>query len=194
MAVGFDLYLASKSPRRRELLQQIGVRFKTVETDVIEIRQDGEAPEAYVQRLAFTKAQTVANSYTDLPVLGADTTVVLGEQVLEKPSSEEQAVQMLLALSGKTHQVMTAVSLYFEGRHECVLSTTTVGFRPITLSEANQYWATGEPIDKAGAYGIQGKGAVFIEHINGSYSSVVGLPLLETSRLLETFEVPIWQV
>ncbi len=189
-----DLYLASQSPRRRELLTQIGVRFTTLSVDVPEQRREGETPEFYVTRLAQDKAQAGAGVKQDKPVLGSDTIVVLNGKVLEKPASAEEGITMLLALSGQVHQVMTAVCLHHNGREQVRLNTTSVRFRSIQLQEAQRYWRTGEPADKAGGYGIQGLGAVFVDSINGSYSAVVGLPLLETSQLLHVFRIPVWQL
>lgn len=178
------IYLASQSPRRRELLAQIGVDYELVSVDVEESRQPDESPETYVQRLSRDKAQAGARVKSDLPVLGADTIVVLENQVLEKPADKLDGINMLMALSDTTHQVMTAVSLTFQGCTETALSTTVVSFRNISRQEAEAYWATGEPADKAGAYGIQGLASVFVREIKGSYSGVVGLPLFETSQLL----------
>lgn len=186
------LYLASQSPRRRELLTQIGVEFDLINVDVPEERQQDETPDDYVRRLALSKARAGAEIKHDKPVLGADTIVVMGQRVLEKPTSAEAGINMLLSLSGQTHHVLSAVCVTFDGQAQTRLNSTQVRFRRITLSEAQRYWQTGEPCDKAGGYGIQGKGAVFVESINGSYSSVVGLPLLETSQLLRAFHVPVW--
>jgi septum formation protein len=186
-----SIYLASQSPRRRELLDQIGVAYQVVSVEVEECRQEGELAADYVQRLSLDKAQAGANVYDDKPVLGADTIVVLEGDVLEKPDSEAHAVSMLLRLSGCTHQVMTAVSLVFQGKKATCMNTTSVRFRPISAQEARQYWLTGEPKDKAGGYGIQGVGAVFVESILGSYSSVVGLPLFETATLLRDFDITV---
>ena len=177
------IYLASQSPRRRELLQQIGVTFDVVRVDVAEVRGD-ESPQDYVQRLSRDKASAGIELYPERPVLGADTIVVLGEQVLEKPACREQGIEMLLSLSGQIHQVMTAVSLYSTQRCSTCLSTSFVHFRSISEVEAEAYWDTGEPVDKAGGYGIQGKGGVFVTRIEGSYSGIVGLPLYETHQLL----------
>ncbi len=186
-----SIYLASKSPRRRELLAQIGVVFDVIDVNVLEQRESNEAANDYVKRLAREKAQAGAKVYADKPVLGADTIVVLGKKILEKPQSAEQGINMLMALSGQVHHVMTAVCIAYQGREQACLNTTQVRFRNIYLSEAQAYWNTGEPADKAGGYGIQGMGAIFVDSIQGSYSSVVGLPLLETSQLLKAFNVPI---
>lgn len=187
-----NCYLASQSPRRRELLTQIGVDFTLVSVDVPEEKQANETALDYVERLAFDKSRAGAECYTDAPVLGSDTIVVLGEQVLEKPQSQEHAVQMLLALSGQTHQVMTAVAITLGERTECCYCISHVSFCDISEQEAIAYWQTGEPKDKAGSYGIQGLGAVFVKHLQGSYSAVVGLPLYETTQLLRSFNIPIW--
>ncbi|MFT6102308.1 MAG: septum formation protein [Candidatus Endobugula sp.] len=181
------IYLASQSPRRRELLEQIGVEYQTLTVDVEEQRSDNESPTEYVQRLSLDKAKAGALLKQDHPVLGADTIVVLNDTVLEKPQSEVHGIEMLLRLSGNTHQVMTAVTVVYGERCETRVNVTSVRFRPLSEQEARQYWLSGEPKDKAGGYGIQGKAAVFVEEIQGSYSSVVGLPLFETANLLETF-------
>ncbi len=190
------LYLASKSPRRRELLRQIGVPFQVLEVDVAEVRGPHELPEAYVQRLAADKARA-GGSRTRAPTLGADTIVVCDRHVLEKPVDEADAIAMLMRLSGRRHRVMSAVSLYSPARQRTRLAVTEVQFRPLQESECRAYWRTGEPRDKAGAYAIQGFGAVFVESIRGSYSGVVGLPIEQTWRLLQDFrqefELPCWQ-
>jgi septum formation protein len=183
------LYLASGSPRRRELLTQLGVTFERIVTEVEEQRQPDESAEVYVRRLAHDKAQAgVANAGRDLPVLGADTIVVLHGEVLEKPRDAAHAAQMLSALSGQTHQVMTAVALADRQQTLDCLVTTEVTFRSLTASEISEYIATGEPMDKAGAYGIQGTGGNFVRKINGSYHAVVGLPLVETGELISHFQ------
>ena len=184
-----SLYLASGSPRRRELLTQLGLQFERLVTDVEELRQPEEAAEAYVRRLASDKARAgVAVAPLDLPVLGADTIVVLNNEVLEKPRDAAHAAQMLSQLSGQTHQVMTAVALADSARELDCLVTTDVTFRNITAEEISHYIASGEPMDKAGAYGIQGLGGNFVRKINGSYHAVVGLPLVETNELLSHFQ------
>ena len=191
-----DVYLASQSPRRRELLEQIGVRYKLVSVDVPEERGLDENPQAYVKRLSLSKAKAGLAAITDYPlqkpVLGADTIVVLGQQVFEKPKDQSTAIDMLLSLSGSTHEVMTSISLCSQQRQRTLLNISEVTFREITPEEAKRYWQTGEPADKAGAYAIQGLGAVFVEKVKGSYSSVVGLPLLDLAELLDEFHVPIW--
>ncbi|NWA60139.1 septum formation inhibitor Maf [Pantoea sp. B9002] len=184
-----SLYLASGSPRRRELLTQLGLQFERLITHVEEQRQPEEAAEAYVRRLASDKARAgVAVAPQDLPVLGADTIVVLNGEVLEKPQDAAHAAAMLSKLSGQTHQVMTAVALADTQRELDCLVTTDVTFRKMTAEEISHYIASGEPMDKAGAYGIQGLGGNFVRKINGSYHAVVGLPLVETGELLSHFQ------
>ncbi|PZW86532.1 septum formation protein [Pseudomonas sp. 2848] len=190
-----QLYLASGSPRRRELLNQIGVPFTVVSAPIDETPLPGEAPTAYVERLAQAKA-VAGFAYTDGVgvVLGADTTVVLDGQILGKPENREQALAMLGDLSKREHQVLTAVALTDGQRSISRCVSTTVRFRTISFEEALRYWDSGEPVDKAGGYAIQGLGAVFVSGIEGSYSAVVGLPLSETAELLEQFGVPCWQL
>jgi septum formation protein len=184
-----SLYLASGSPRRRELLTQLGLQFERLITHVEEQRQPEEAAEVYVRRLASDKARAgVAVAPRDLPVLGADTIVVLNGEVLEKPQDAAHAAEMLSKLSGQTHQVMTAVALADAQRELDCLVTTDVTFRKMTAEEISHYIASGEPMDKAGAYGIQGLGGNFVRKINGSYHAVVGLPLVETGELLSHFQ------
>lgn len=192
------LYLASQSPRRAELLQQIYVKFDSLVIDVDESCQEGELALDYVDRLARAKAamgwqQLMATDKPKLPVLGADTVVVLDGLIMGKPKDREHGLAMLRTLSGRSHQVMTAVCLYygFEDVEPLIYSevcVTDVAFKHLSESELNAYWLTGESIDKAGAYGIQGRAAVFVERIEGSYSSVVGLPLFETEQLLARME------
>jgi len=183
------LYLASGSPRRRELLTQLGLTFERIVTDVEEQRQPNEAAEIYVRRLANDKAQAgVKLAAQDLPVLGADTIVVLNGEVLEKPRDAADARAMLCKLSGHTHQVMTAVALADSQQALDRVVTTDVTFRTLTATDIDDYIATGEPMDKAGAYGIQGRGGNFVRKINGSYHAVVGLPLVETGELISHFE------
>lgn len=196
-----DLYLASASPRRRELLTQIGLRVELVSQSVSEHRLDNETPEDYVQRLAVEKAQAgfaalrLSLSEAQLrPVLGADTTVVLDDQILGKPEDEGSALAMLARLSGRTHRVLSAVAvvgkdILGQDRVERCLHESQVRFRVIGEAECRAYWRTGEPADKAGSYGIQGVAALFIERLEGSYSGVMGLPLFETGELLRQFGI-----
>lgn len=189
---GFDLYLASRSPRRAELLDQIGVRYEALSVDVSEIRDAGERPDHFVLRAAADKARAGAGVRAhELPVLGADTAVVVDGEVLGKPGSREQALAMLEQLSGRGHRVLTAVALAGGAGCETALSETRVWFRELDEAERIAYWDTGEPADKAGGYGIQGLGAVFVERIEGSYSGVMGLPLFETARLLARAGIPV---
>ncbi len=185
-----SLYLASGSPRRHELLTQLGLSFERLVVDVAEQRRDAEAAAHYVQRLAGEKARAgVTIAEKDLPVLGADTIVVLNGEVMEKPRNKQQACDMLAALSGVTHQVMTAVALADHQHILTCLVTTEVTFRLLTADEIMDYVASGEPMDKAGAYGIQGTGGSFVRKINGSYHAVVGLPLVETTELFSQFQL-----
>ena len=173
-----QLYLASASPRRRELLTQLGYRFEVLKLDVPEQREEGEKAQDYVCRLARDKATAgVAAAPTALPVLGADTIVVLGDRVLKKPSDLLDAKDMLEALSGKVHQVMTAVALASKDRCDVRLVSTNVAFRKLDEAEIEAYWQTGEPCDKAGAYGIQESGERIIAGIRGNFDNVMGLPV-----------------
>ncbi|QTF10305.1 septum formation inhibitor Maf [Brenneria izadpanahii] len=183
-----QLYLASSSPRRRELLALLDIPFAHLSVAVEERRLPNEAAETYVRRLSHEKAAAgVLAAPTDLPVLGADTIVVLNGQVLEKPRDEAHAAQMLTQLSGQRHQVMTAVAL--ADKHDILSSlvVTDVVFRTLSRQDIEHYIASGEPMDKAGAYGIQGKGGCFVKAIKGSYHAVVGLPLVETYELFSNF-------
>jgi septum formation protein len=190
------IYLASQSPRRRELLAQVGVRFQVLPVEVDETPRPGEAAEALVCRLALEKARAglgLRPAGDPSPVLGADTEVVVDGQVLGKPRDEEDAAAMLARLSGRSHQVLSAVALA-NGQHEGGrLSVSTVWFRATRAEDRAAYCATGEPLDKAGAYAIQGLAAVFVERIEGSYSGVMGLPLFETAELLAELGLPLLQ-
>jgi len=193
------LYLASQSPRRVELLQQLGLQFEKLSLDVDEARNSGELPEDFVGRLGLDKAMAGYRALIDqsLPllstspfaVLGADTIVVCDDKILGKPTGEADAGQILRLLSGRSHSVYTSVSVIFsdtsgEYSVHSITNKTQVTFRTIEPAEVKWYWQSGEPKDKAGAYGIQGLGAIFVSQLEGSYSSVVGLPLFETSQLL----------
>ena len=179
-----QIILASASPRRKELLDQIKVTYVTCPVDLDETPLCNEAPLDYVQRLAAEKsAVCLARLQTDVPVLAADTTVVLGSLIMGKPKDKIDALAMLAQLSGKTHHVYTAISLRGH-EHNQAVSVTEVTFRGLTDQEMLDYWDTGEPLDKAGGYAIQGRGGVFVESIKGSFSGVVGLPLFETAQLL----------
>jgi MAF protein len=175
---------------------QIGTRFICHPMDLDESLLPGETGCDYVTRLALSKAHAAYNSVgraDSLPTMGSDTTVVIDGRLLGKPKDAEDAVAMLLSLADCSHQVLTAVALVDDQQEAVRLSTTTVTFGSISRDQAIRYWHTGEPGDKAGGYGIQGFGAVFVEKIEGSYSGVVGLPLAETRELLELFDIPYWQ-
>jgi septum formation protein len=184
--------LASRSPRRRELLEQIGVPHVVAVADIDEAVLSGESPADYVVRMARSKGQAVRSHGAALPVLAADTIVVIDERIHGKPASEEEGIAMLAQLSGRSHQVLTAVSLVAAGGVNHRLSASEVRFRPLTRAECLAYWRTGEPRDKAGGYAVQGRGAVFIEYLSGSYSGVMGLPLFETAQLLGAAGVSCW--
>jgi len=182
------IYLASNSPRRAQLLQQIGIAFTVLNTFVEEKIKEHESAENYVLRLAREKAAAgFACSAKDRPVLGADTVVVIDRQILEKPVDQEQAKKMLQLLSGRTHQVFTAVALLDAVSSKTQLVKTDVSFKVLNEQEIADYWLSGEPLDKAGGYAIQGLAGKFITNISGSYSAVVGLPLYETDLLIKDF-------
>ena len=178
------LTLASASPRRRELLEQIGVTHLVSAADIDETVRPGEAPADYVVRMACAKARAVRERGSELPVLAADTIVVIGGLILGKPRDRADCVAMLGRLSGRTHQVLTAVALASAAGVAFRVSASEVRFRTVTPAECAAYWESGEPRDKAGGYAIQGRGALFIEHLSGSFSGVMGLPLYETGELL----------
>jgi septum formation protein len=189
-----ELHLASRSPRRLELLRQLGLAPCVVAADVDESAREGEPAEAYVSRIARAKAHAgwaAVHAEARLPLLAADTSVVVDEQILGKPAGVDVALSMLALLSGRRHQVLTAVTLLAPGGEDGtaplerqLICRTEVEMCTITVSDALAYWATGEPRDKAGAYAVQGLGAIFVKAIRGSYSNVVGLPLFETAALL----------
>lgn len=192
------LYLASQSPRRRQLLEQIGVDFSVLDVDVPEQRMRGESPQDYVSRVACDKARAGLasldranqNQASDAIVLGADTEVVLDDEVFGKPQDADDAATMLRRLSGRTHAVISVVWLASAAREECAVCISQVRFAPLDESTIATYVATGEPFGKAGAYAIQGRGAALVEHLQGSYSAVMGLPVFETARLLRDFNAP----
>jgi septum formation protein len=186
------LCLASVSPRRRELLSQIGVSHVVVGADIDEAFLPGETPRDYVTRLAREKALAVRLGGQRLPVLAADTTVVVDGKVFGKPRDQAEAVYMLGELSGRAHEVLTAVALADSRGVAGRLSSSSVRFRNVSREECLAYWETGEPRDKAGGYAIQGLGAVFIESLSGSYSGVMGLPLFETGALLRSAGIAYW--
>ncbi len=198
------IYLASRSPRRRELLAQIGVRFELLMfrglpregPDVDEAPLAGESPEEYVMRITLAKAQAGLRRVRERhliahPVLAADTTVTLDGAIIGKPANEAAAAAILHRLSGRTHRVLTGVAIADEERIETALSLSDVRMRPLEDSEIRRYVASSEPLDKAGAYGIQGRAAIFVEEIRGSYTGIMGLPLCETALLLRKFGHPV---
>jgi len=197
MAQEPQLYLASRSPRRAELLRQVGLAFDTLllregfgrDRDVVEEALDAEPPGHYVERMARTKAQVAwqrmqNRKLTPRPVLGADTEVALGHHIFGKPRDAQDAADMLARLAGRTHEVLTAVALRFEDRTDVEVSVSRVTLRKLAADEIERYVVSGEPMDKAGAYAIQGRAAAFVTRIEGSYSGVMGLPLAETAALL----------
>lgn len=194
------LYLASRSPRRRELLTQMGIAFDTLifraglrcDPEVDESTLAGEGAEAYVERIARAKAEHGLNLLAERrlprrPILAADTTLEFSGEIIGKPVDEADAAAILRRLSGNTHRVLTGVAVSYEGRTEYALSVSEVRFRPIDDEEIRHYVLSGEPMDKAGAYGIQGRAGLFVEHLAGSYTGVMGLPVCETGELLKRF-------
>jgi septum formation protein len=189
------VYLASGSPRRRELLQQIGVPFRVVAAPIDESACAAETAPAYVLRLAAAKADAGwrTRGADDAPVLAADTAVVLDGRILGKPANRQDAEGMLRQLSGRTHEVLTAVAVRTAAGLQSRISRSEVTFRTIAPPEAQAYWESGEPCDKAGGYAIQGRAAVFVADLRGSFSGVMGLPLFETAQLLADAGVPHWR-
>ncbi|MEZ7279081.1 nucleoside triphosphate pyrophosphatase [Pseudoalteromonas sp. 68 DY56-GL68] len=182
------IYLASASPRRKELLSQLGIEFSQFSVDADESQFPNESPRDYVERLARLKAQSgVAMGYTDRPVLGSDTVVVIDDTALGKPIDKADFIATMKRLSGRTHQVMTAVAIADSQQVKSCLVVTDVTFKQLNDDEIDAYWHSQEPQDKAGGYGIQGLGGRFVSHISGSYFAVVGLPLYETELLLNEF-------
>lgn len=191
MSVSFDIYLASASPRRRELLTQIGVRYELLKVFVPEVPLPGEEAQDFVQRVALEKAQagkSLLLPEDPRPVLGADTAVVIDGSILGKPVDRQEAIEMLSRLSGRSHQVMSAVAIVAD-REAVILNISQVTFRNLNGEEIETYWESGECQDKAGAYAIQGRAAMFIQELQGSYSGVMGLPLFETGVLLQQFGI-----
>jgi septum formation protein len=186
------LCLASASPRRAELLAQIGVPHVVAHPEIDEALLPGESPTDYVVRVARAKAHSVSTRNADLAVLAADTVVVIDGRVCGKPASAAEGIAMLMQLSGRTHRVLTAVALAAAGTLEHRLSASKVRFRRLSRAECLAYWCSGEPRDKSGGYAVQGRGAVFIEHLSGSYSGVMGLPLFETAQLLGAAGIAMW--
>jgi septum formation protein len=186
------LCLASASPRRRELLEQLGVPHVLAVSNIDEAVLAGESAADYVVRMARAKSRIAHPHGVGLPVLAADTTVLIDELTCGKPANADEGVALLLKLSGRSHEVLTAVALARVGEVNHRLSRSEVRFRHLTLTEAIAYWNTGEPHDKAGGYAVQGHGAVFVEHLSGSYSGVMGLPLFETAELLAGAGIAYW--
>lgn len=198
------IHLASRSPRRRELLTQIGVHFDTIafrsapreDAEIDETAFADEDPVVYVRRVARAKAEhgwriVGWRRLLAQPVLAADTTLELAGDIIGKPADEDDAARILRRLSGRTHRVLTAVAVCCDGRLEEALSVSEVRFRALDDAEIRRYVASGEPMDKAGAYGIQGRAGMFVEHLAGSYTGVMGLPLFETAQLLRRFSYPL---
>ncbi len=184
------IYLASASPRRQELLRQVGIAFEVLPSNIAEVRLPDETPPAYVQRVAADKARHVAGLVTAgtlpvRPVLGADTEVVVDDDILGKPRDRAHAAQMLARLAGRSHQVLTGLCLLANGREFTQVCESRVSFAPLTAAQIHRYLASGEADDKAGAYAIQGRAAGFIARLEGSYSGVMGLPLYELRGVLE---------
>lgn len=184
------IYLASASPRRRELLRQIGVAFEVMPSNLLEVREPGESPEAYVVRVALDKARYVARlvrsrGLPPRPVLGADTEVVLDGEILGKPRDRQHGLEMLHRLAGRSHEVLTGLALLHDGAEHTALSRSIVTFAAMSEAEIRRYWDSGEPQDKAGGYAVQGRAAAFIARIEGSYSGIMGLPLYELWQLLK---------
>jgi len=198
------VYLASQSPRRRQLLEQLGIRYELLladdneDAEALEVVKPGEAPRAYVQRVTLLKLQAALDRMKRrglpfAPVLCSDTTVALGKTILGKPDDAKHAAQILGALSGQTHRVLTSVAIGTLSKlgkplkTEQALSVSNVRFAPLTRMQIQSYVASGEPMGKAGAYAVQGRAAAYIEHISGSYSGIMGLPMFETAQLLRAF-------
>ena len=199
------IYLASRSPRRRDLLKQIGVPFELLllredlrrGPDVDETPLPDESPGVYVLRIAGAKVNTAVRqiAYRGLPqkpVLAADTTVVFEDRIIGKPENAEDAARMLRTLSGREHQVLTAVALALRDQVQTQISVSSVWFQELADADIRRYVATGEPLDKAGAYAIQGRAGAFVTRITGSYSGIMGLPLAETAELLKRFDIAVW--
>lgn len=191
--MSMKLVLASASPRRAELLGQMGLEFDIKSADIDESIRVGEPPSDYVARLALEKARAVKSLYrhADVLVLGSDTSVIIDDQILGKPDDKQHAFDMLNALSGRRHSVMTAVAVIGK-TEQCIVSESFVTFDTISDAELEWYWSTGEPKGKAGAYAVQGLGAVFVQHLEGSFSGVMGLPIYETHQQLIKEGYSLW--
>lgn len=194
-----QIYLASRSPRRRALIEQLGIRYQALDVEIDEQPREGEEPATYVERLALEKASSGWQQLDTerVPVLGADTCIVLNNKIVGKVDSPEQSISLMKQYSSNSHQVLTGIALVGqviagnrpEVKRQVRVSRTTVTFRSLTDEECKQYWDTGEPAGKAGGYAIQGLAAAFIKKIDGSYSGVMGLPLCELAELLATFNI-----
>lgn len=194
MAAAPQLYLASQSPRRRQLLEQLGLRYEVLPVDVEEQPAAGESAAEYGQRVALDKARAGwdhPRRNQGLPVLGADTEVVLDGVVQGKPVDRAHALAMLRRLGGRSHEVISAVAVVQGARRERLVQCSRVWFRPLSEAEIEAYWSTGEPQGKAGGYAIQGLGAAFVDRLDGSFSGVMGLPLCETAQLLKRFGIAV---
>lgn len=187
MSASPRIVLASQSPRRAELIGRLGLRFDTIPADLDESYRDGETPPEHAERLARDKARHVAASNPDALVVGSDTIVVVDGDVLGKPRDRDQAVEMLMRLAGREHEVCTGIAVVQGGRVESGLERVRVRFRPLDRRACDEYVATGEPMDKAGAYGIQGFGSALVEGIEGDYFAVMGLPVVHMLALFERF-------
>ena len=196
------IYLASQSPRRAQLLEQIGLRFEVLlpdpqeDAEALEVVRGAEPPARYVQRVTALKLDAAVQrrqrlDLPEAPILCADTTVAVGRQILGKPADARQAAAMLRQLSGRSHRVLTAVALQHRGRRVQALSVSRVSFEPMSATQIRSYVASGEPFGKAGAYAVQGRAAMYIRHISGSYSGIMGLPLRETARLLHELGIAL---
>lgn len=183
------LILASGSPRRRQLLEQLGLTFAIEPPDIDETLNERESAQDYVTRLSAEKAATVSSRHPESVILAADTTVVLGDRILGKPVDREDGIAMLTALSDTSHDVLTGVTVSSGQQRSSICICTNVQFRKLNAEEMVYYWGTGEPADKAGGYGLQGIGAVFVESLTGSYTNVIGLPLPETVALLRAYGI-----
>tara|TARA_B100000686_G_scaffold338117_1_gene410170 strand:- start:769 stop:1362 length:594 start_codon:yes stop_codon:yes gene_type:complete len=188
-----QIILASSSPRRESILRGIGIQFIKCPAHIDESVLPGEKADRYVRRMAEAKAKKIANSQKNKPVLGADTIVLIDDTILGKPKNREQALRYIALLSDRTHSVLTSVALVHRDRCKSIVARAEVTFRKISKREAILYWETGEPKDKAGGYGIQGVGGIFIDRIEGGHGTVIGLPVLETEKLLRLFNVETWR-
>ena len=187
-----SVLLASSSPRRASLLQQIGLMFETMSPDVDESLAAGEMPMAYVERLSKSKAAAGLTHRPSYVVIAADTVVTLGDEVIGKPMDRADGIEMLMRLSGATHRVLTGVTVASAADSRTQVVASDVSFRAVSEDEAYAYWRTQEPTDKAGGYGLQGIGSIFVEKIHGSPSAVIGLPMLETELMLKHFGIDTW--